>query len=246
MSQNAVSVEPHETLYLPMRRRFLREHVTTPEGGRELRIFYGLKEITIDEPELLSFGENLLEQDQFMAGSWPMETEGDQVIGDATGKPEGAMRFSLAGVQLKFSAIGSARHGLTIPADGAGGSWIVKLPSAQFPGVPENEYSICKAWGTTGFVYDKTVITRELKDWNDFLDAAQNEASGKTSLLDDPTELFGEVGGRAVLACDPELRDEVIGLAEARGVRIQDLGTVGGARLLGVELSQLQSAWDGS
>ncbi|WP_309065597.1 polyamine ABC transporter substrate-binding protein [Microbacterium sp.] len=56
---------------------------------------------------------------------------------------------------------------------------------------PENEYSICKAWGTTGFVYDKTVITRELKTWSDFIDAAQNEASGKTSLLDDPAELTG-------------------------------------------------------
>src|SRR5690606_26949716 len=43
---------------------------------------------------------------------------------------------------------------------------------------PKNEYSICKAWGTTGFVYDKTVITRELKTWNDFFDAAKNEASG--------------------------------------------------------------------
>ncbi|MFE6964387.1 spermidine/putrescine ABC transporter substrate-binding protein [Agromyces sp. NPDC057679] len=56
---------------------------------------------------------------------------------------------------------------------------------------PDNEYSICKAWGTTGFVYDTTVIDRELKDWNDFIDAAKNEASGKTSLLDDPAELTG-------------------------------------------------------
>lgn len=56
---------------------------------------------------------------------------------------------------------------------------------------PENEYSICKAWGTTGFVYDKTVITRELTTWNDFIDAAQNEASGKTSLLDDPAPMSG-------------------------------------------------------
>lgn len=56
---------------------------------------------------------------------------------------------------------------------------------------PENEYSICKAWGTTGFVYDKTVITRELATWADFLDAAQNEASGKTSVLDDPGDLTG-------------------------------------------------------
>lgn len=56
---------------------------------------------------------------------------------------------------------------------------------------PGNDYTICKAWGTTGFVYDKTVITRELATWSDFLDAAQNEASGRTSLLDDPAEITG-------------------------------------------------------
>jgi spermidine/putrescine transport system substrate-binding protein len=56
---------------------------------------------------------------------------------------------------------------------------------------PKNEYSICKAWGTTGFAYDRTVITRELRTWNDFIDAAQNEASGKTSVLDDPAPLCG-------------------------------------------------------
>ena len=37
-----------------------------------------------------------------------------------------------------------------------------------------------------GFVYDKTVITRELTTWADFFDAAQNEASGKTAMSDDP------------------------------------------------------------
>lgn len=56
---------------------------------------------------------------------------------------------------------------------------------------PTNDYSICKAWGTTGFCYDKTVITRDLKDWNDFFDAAQNEASGKTALLDDGPDITG-------------------------------------------------------
>lgn len=56
---------------------------------------------------------------------------------------------------------------------------------------PTNKYSVCKAWGTTGFAYDTTVITRDLQTWNDFLDAAQNEASGKTSVLDDPAELTG-------------------------------------------------------
>ena len=52
------------------------------------------------------------------------------------------MRFSLAGVQLKFSAVQQANGGLTIPANGTGGSWIVKLPSSRFKAVPENEYSM--------------------------------------------------------------------------------------------------------
>ncbi|MEI9405675.1 type II toxin-antitoxin system HipA family toxin [Mesorhizobium argentiipisi] len=54
------------------------------------------------------------------------------------------LRFSLAGVQLKFSAINNPGKGggLTIPADGVGGSWIVKLPSQLYDGVPENEFSM--------------------------------------------------------------------------------------------------------
>jgi len=56
---------------------------------------------------------------------------------------------------------------------------------------PTNDYSVCKAWGTTGFVYDKNVITRELTTWSDFFDAAQNEASGKTSMSDDPAGIIG-------------------------------------------------------
>jgi serine/threonine-protein kinase HipA len=54
--------------------------------------------------------------------------------------PETALRFSLAGVQLKFSAVMEASGSLTVPVDGMGGSWIVKLPSARFSAVPENEF----------------------------------------------------------------------------------------------------------
>jgi len=46
--------------------------------------------------------------------------------------------FSLAGVQLKFSALREGR-GMTIPVSGTGGDWIIKLPDARFPDVPENE-----------------------------------------------------------------------------------------------------------
>lgn len=54
-------------------------------------------------------------------------------------------RFSLAGVQLKFPA--GKHHGakgerLSIPAQGFGGDWIVKLPSPQHDALPENEYSV--------------------------------------------------------------------------------------------------------
>ena len=54
------------------------------------------------------------------------------------------LRFSLAGVQLKFSAIRDHGKGggLVIPAEGTGGSWIVKLPSTRFEGGPENEFAM--------------------------------------------------------------------------------------------------------
>jgi serine/threonine-protein kinase HipA len=55
-------------------------------------------------------------------------------------RSRGALRFSLAGVQLKFSAVMESSGGLTIPAQGIGGSWIVKLPSTRFAAVSENEF----------------------------------------------------------------------------------------------------------
>lgn len=64
----------------------------------------------------------------------------DVGLHDEGQRQEGVLRFSLAGVQLKFSAILEASGALTIPAHGVGGSWIVKLPSTGFPAVSENEY----------------------------------------------------------------------------------------------------------
>ncbi|MGK7761226.1 type II toxin-antitoxin system HipA family toxin, partial [Marinovum sp. B10] len=59
--------------------------------------------------------------------AWSPDTaDGGDDHGDD--RRENALRFSLAGVQLKFSAVMEASGGLTIPASGVGGSWIVKLP----------------------------------------------------------------------------------------------------------------------
>lgn len=49
-------------------------------------------------------------------------------------------KFSLAGVQLKFSLL-KRNSRLTIPASGALGNWIIKLPSTRYPDVPKVEYA---------------------------------------------------------------------------------------------------------
>jgi len=73
--------------------------------------------------------------------AWPPEAHDghDRPLENARAN---ALRFSLAGVQMKFSALEGARGGLTIPVRGVGGDWIVKLPSREFEGVPENEFSM--------------------------------------------------------------------------------------------------------
>ena len=78
------------------------------------------------------------------ADKQPSQREGarDDDTRDDDRAGEKPLRFSLAGVQLKFSAVMEASGGLTIPAGGMGGSWIVKLPSARFKSVPENEFAM--------------------------------------------------------------------------------------------------------
>jgi spermidine/putrescine transport system substrate-binding protein len=56
---------------------------------------------------------------------------------------------------------------------------------------PGNKHSVCKNWGTTGWIYDKTVVTTEIKTWADFIQVAMTEASGQTSLLDTSTNVCG-------------------------------------------------------
>jgi phosphoribosylformylglycinamidine synthase len=63
---------------------------------------------------------------------------------------------------------------------------------------------------------------------------------------DDALELFGEVGGRAVLACAPKNEDELRELAAELDVPLRLVGSAGGATLLGVGLAELREAWDGS
>ena len=67
----------------------------------------------------------------------------------------------------------------------------IEAAYADQPWDPGNKHSVCKDWGTTGWIVDKSQISRPIATWSDFLDVAMNEASGNVSVLDAPNELSG-------------------------------------------------------
>jgi serine/threonine-protein kinase HipA len=115
----------------------LREYLSERAGVKSAREFFLLWALGMDLPGAITVAPDKDE-------AWPgdLDDRAEESDSDKDKSLDDALRFSLAGVQLKFSAISEASGGLTIPAKGIGGSWIVKLPSARFAGVPENEYSM--------------------------------------------------------------------------------------------------------
>lgn len=85
-------------------------------------------------------GEDLPGAVRIVADGRSMDGEWHEVRPPPPPKAPDEWHFSLAGVQLKFSARKGER-GLTIPVLGQGGDWIAKLPDARYPRVPENEYA---------------------------------------------------------------------------------------------------------
>jgi serine/threonine-protein kinase HipA len=108
----------------------LREYLAARGGVHPDREFFLLWLLGTDLP-------GALEVRSVDDASPPRTETSPKTIRD--GRP---LRFSLAGVQLKFSAVMEASKGLTLPSDGIGGDWIVKLPSPRFEAVPENEYAM--------------------------------------------------------------------------------------------------------
>jgi len=64
-------------------------------------------------------------------------------------------------------------------------------PYVAQPWDPNDEYVVCKDWGSAGFLYDTTKIARDLVTWADFLDAAKNEASGNVAVIDAAWDFCG-------------------------------------------------------
>jgi spermidine/putrescine transport system substrate-binding protein len=56
---------------------------------------------------------------------------------------------------------------------------------------PGNEYSVCKDWGSTGWIYNSKVITTPITTWQEFMDATKGAASGRTSWLDSSPNVVG-------------------------------------------------------
>jgi len=114
----------------------MRDYLAGRAGVRPAREFFLIRVLGRDLPGAVTVRPA---DDE----AWPPDAEehADDSERDDD-RRENALRFSLAGVQLKFSAIDETYGGLTIPAEGVGGSWIVKLPSRQFARVPENEFSM--------------------------------------------------------------------------------------------------------
>lgn len=123
-------VPPFFSNLLPESR--LREYVSARGGIKQEREFFLLWLLGTDLPGAVvvqdADGRSLPPRDK--------NKEATQ------GSRQELLRFSLAGVQLKFSAVGSPGKQLAIPTEGRGGYWIVKLPSPRYAHVPENEYSM--------------------------------------------------------------------------------------------------------
>jgi serine/threonine-protein kinase HipA len=128
-----------------------------PEGPLRELIEESLQIAQGDEMELLSaVGGDLPGAVELRSGPGePAELDEEELDRSEGSLPEaqagnGLLRFSLAGVQLKFSVL---REGdkLTLPVRGQTGEWIVKLDSSRFTGVVENEFATLEWARAAGF-----------------------------------------------------------------------------------------------
>lgn len=103
---------------------------------------------------LARLGEDLPGNVRALAmGTLPAEPRGsERLVVEETNE---GLKFSLAGVQPKLSMLREGR-GMTLPVDGRGGDWIVKLPGRELRGVPENEFATMNWAGLVGIEIPQT------------------------------------------------------------------------------------------
>ncbi|MDE2915579.1 MAG: HipA domain-containing protein [Paracoccaceae bacterium] len=112
---------------------YMRDYLAERAGVKPVREFFLLWVLGEDLPGAVTVRPA-------DGDAWPPDA--DDADGHHDTHRDKALRFSLAGLQLKLSALGDKQGGLAIPVKGVGGSCIVKLPSQGFDAVPENEFSM--------------------------------------------------------------------------------------------------------
>ena len=177
----------------------LREYLAKRADVNPEREFFLLAVLGADLPGALVIEP--LEGETHQADAHHDEDDGGK---HADFPPDTALRFSLAGVQLKFSAIMEAPGGLTIPAGGMGGSWIVKLPSARFAAVPENEFAMLELARRAGITVpeNRLISTADIKGLPDEARAPGTKAlavrrfdrlaGGEPVHMEDFAQVFGQ------------------------------------------------------
>ncbi len=127
---------------------FMRTYLAQRAGVNPDREFYLLAALGHDLPGAITTN-NLMDDSSFTSASGIEKQDHITHTG---------FRFSLTGYQHKFSAIWEQEKKLTIPIDGTGGSWIVKLPSPTFPELPQNEYVMMELARRIGINVPQTAL----------------------------------------------------------------------------------------
>lgn len=126
----------------------------------------------VESGAAMQIGSNGKDDSDHADHAWQSASKPDSVT------TEVELRFSLAGVQMKFSLIRDNEK-LTLPAHGARGEWIVKLDSSRFPRVVENEFATMEWARASGF----EVPELYLMGISALPEALQNYAGKSTSVL---------------------------------------------------------------
>lgn len=119
----------------------------------------------------------------------------------------GLVKFSLAGVQMKFSMVEADGGRLTLPARGTTGQVIVKLPSRSHPSLPEIEFgamTLARAAGVTTAEFRLASITQVAGLKDDFLRYGRNvlvvsrfDRQGERRVhMEDFAQILGAVGNQ--------------------------------------------------
>jgi len=163
----------------------LRQAVSNAAGVNEKREFFLIARIgTEDLP-----GATTVTPVDVADGSVLEHPEIEPAIEESDEDP--LLKFSLAGVQLKYSVTYEPDRGLTVPAQGQAGNCIVKLPDGRpgFEGVPEAECGSLELARRSGIAVPKTQLV-EVAEIVGLPDAVVASARGKALAV----ERFDRVG----------------------------------------------------